>query len=124
MLPVVCRRRFSDFPFQICDVSKAPLFAGGAFHAASRQRNLQGEMTQATEGRRGIPAARKAIIIGLTFHIGSTARYRSHRERVRERESDPEVGQWEGTGSRLHHYHQYGDEVDAAQLWGSEQNWL
>lgn len=60
----------------------------------------------------------------FSYRIDGAARYRSHRERVRERESDPEVGQWEGTGSRLHHYHQYGDEVDAAQLWGSEQNWL
>lgn len=31
-------------------------------------------MTQAMEGRRGIPAALKAIIIGLIFHIGSTMR--------------------------------------------------
>lgn len=80
-------------------MSKAPLFAGGAFHAASRQRNLQGEMTQATEGRRGIPPAWKAIIIGLTFHVGSTAQpVIARTEKERGRESDPEVGQWEGTG--------------------------
>lgn len=74
-------------------------------------------MTQAMEGRRGIPAAWKAIIIGLAFRIGSAVR-------LVIAESDPEVGQWEGTGSRLYHYHQRGDEVDAAQLWRLEQNSL
>lgn len=36
------------------------------------------------EGRQGIPAAWKAIVIGLTFHIGSTVRLVIAR---RERES-------------------------------------
>lgn len=82
-----------------------------AFGAVAGQRNLQGEMTQAMDGRRGIPAAWKGVIIGLSFYIASTER-------------DPEVGQWEGTGSRLYHYHQYRDERDEAQLRRLEQNSL
>lgn len=56
-------------------------------------------------GPRGIPTAWKGIIIHLTFI-----------SELRGGKSNPDVGQWEGTGSRLLLYHQYGQKVDAVQL--------
>lgn len=56
----------------------------------------------------------------FSYRIHSAARYHSHGERERER-ATLKWASGKGTGARLYHYHQYGDEVDLAQLWSSEQ---
>lgn len=53
----------------------------------------------------------KPSLLGSVFISDGWRGSLSLAQGKREGESDPEVGQWEGTGSRLHHYHQYGDEV-------------